>query len=69
MLFLWGYINKKGAWISCEKDFLDILKGAGHELPDKIHGDSKLNELLEGDSSLTAFLIKHFKEIICEQTL
>ena len=69
MLFLWGYINKKGAWITCEKDFLDILKSAGHEVPEKIHGDSKFNELLEGNSALTEFLIDHFKAIICEQSI
>ena len=65
MLYLWGYINRKGAWVSCEKDFLEILKSQNHEFPDKIQGESKLNSLLEGNPDLTQFLIKHFKEIIC----
>lgn len=68
MLYLWGYINKKGAWISMEKDFLDILKDEKYEFPEKIQGEPKLNALLEGDPKLTNFLIDHFKDIIVEQS-
>jgi RecA/RadA recombinase len=68
MLYLWGYINKKGAWIACEPDFLDILKANNLELPEKIHGEPKLNADLEANKELTDFLIKHFKEMICQNT-
>lgn len=68
MLYLWGYINKKGAWISTEKDFLDMLKDQKYEFPEKIQGEPKLNALLEGDPELTNFLIGHFKDIIVEQS-
>ena len=64
MLYLWGYINKKGAWISVEQDFLDILKEKKLEFPEKIQGEPKLNTLLESDPALTDFLISHFKELI-----
>ena len=36
MLYLWGYINKKGAWISVEKDFLNILEENNFTFPEKI---------------------------------
>lgn len=64
MLYLWGYINKKGAWISVEEDFVELLKKEGHEFPAKLHGEPKLNDLLEANPDLIQFLIKHFSEII-----
>jgi len=64
MLYLWGYINKKGAWISVDPDFIEILKKEGHEVPEKIHGEPKLNDLLESSPSLTSFLITYFKDLI-----
>lgn len=64
MLYLWGYVNKKGAWISAEKDFLEILSSKGLEFPEKIQGEPKLNSLLEDNPNLTTFLINHFKELI-----
>jgi len=68
MLYLWGYINKKGAWISIEKDFLDLLKSAKYDLPEKVQGEGKLNSLLESSPELTHFLIGHFKDIICQRS-
>jgi RecA/RadA recombinase len=67
MLYLWGYINKKGAWISVEEDFVNLLKKEGYEFPPKLHGEPKLNELLEASPDLIQFLIKHFSEIIYQQ--
>jgi RecA/RadA recombinase len=68
MLHLWGYINKKGAWISVEQDFLDILKEQKLEFPEKIQGEPRLNTLLESDPALTDFLISHFKELIYRES-
>ena len=34
------------------------------DFPEKIHGDSKLNNHLEENPDMVKFLIKHFKEII-----
>lgn len=67
MLYLWGYIIKKGAWISADKDFLDILSQKGLEFPEKIQGESKLNSFLESNPNIIDFLISHFKEVIYTQ--
>lgn len=64
MLYLWGYINKKGAWISVEEEFINILKDNKFDFPEKIQGDSKLNNHLEENPNMVKFLINHFKEII-----
>ena len=68
MLYLWGYINKKGAWISIDPDFIKMLKDEGYEVPEKVHGEPKLNDLLENSSQLTVFLIDHFKQLIGAQS-
>ena len=64
MLYLWGYLNKKGAWISSEPDFLDIMKSNNFDFPEKIQGEPKLNVFLEENPELTSFLIDHFKDLI-----
>ena len=66
MLYMWGYIQKKGAWISCEEDFLATLKENSFDFPDKVQGEAKLNKELESNQDLVLFLIKHFKELICQ---
>ena len=67
MLYMWGYINRKGAWISCEEDFIKILSDNNFEFPDKIQGESNLNKELESNTELVKFLIEHFKELICKE--
>ena len=67
MLYLWGYVNKKGAWISAETDFLELLKESKLEFPEKVQGEPKLNSLLENNPELTIFLINHFKELIYKE--
>jgi len=52
MMYLWGYIDKKGAWISFDEDVLSELKKAKIECPEKIQGDQKLLELLESNVKL-----------------
>lgn len=66
MLHLWGYINKKGAWITVESDFIKILKENNFDFPEKIQGESKLNQELESNRDLVSFLIDHFKGLIME---
>ena len=68
MLYLWGYINKKGAWISIEQDFLDMLSDKKFEFPEKVQGEPKLNALLESDPQLMSFLVDHFKKMIYQQS-
>jgi RecA/RadA recombinase len=67
MLYMWGYIVRKGAWISCEDDFIQTLKSNKFEFPDKIQGESNLNKELESNPELVSFLISHFKDLICKE--
>lgn len=67
MLYLWGYISKKGAWISVEKDFIDLLSAEKLDFPEKVQGEPKLNTLLEDSPDLTSFLIDHFKKLIYQE--
>lgn len=69
MLYLWGYISKKGAWITLEEEFLTLLKKQKIEFPDKIQGESKLNSLLESDTKVCKFLIDYFKDMILQNSL
>ena len=66
MLYLWGYIIKRGMDFSRTR-FLDILKEKKLEFPEKIQ-EPKLNTLLESDPALTDFLISHFKELIYRES-
>ena len=67
MLIAWEFITQKGAWISFDEDFITLLKENKFECPDKVHGENKLNALLEDNPDLTNFLISYFKEIIIKQ--
>jgi RecA/RadA recombinase len=60
MLYLWGYIEKKGAWISFDEDTLSELKKKKIDCPEKVQGDQKLLELLESNLKLK----DHFYYII-----
>lgn len=66
MLYGWEYVHKRGAWISVDESFLKLLKENGFEFPEKIQGEPKLSRALEEDPKLTEFLIKYFKDIICQ---
>jgi hypothetical protein len=57
---LWGYIEKKGAWISFDEDTLSELKKKKIDCPEKVQGDQKLLELLESNLKLK----DHFYYII-----
>lgn len=67
MLYMWGYIQRKGAWISCDEDFLSTLKHNNFDFPEKIQGESNLNKELEQQPELCLFLINYFKELICKE--
>ena len=55
MMYLWGYIEKKGAWISFDEEILKDLSNSNIECPEKIQGDNKLLELLENNGSLKEY--------------
>ena len=46
MLYIWGYISKKGAWITSDEEFIEMLKDK-IDFPEKIQGEPKLNSFLE----------------------
>lgn len=66
MLYGWEYIHKRGAWLTADPAFLDLLRENDLQFPEKIQGESKLSRLLEEDKGLSEFLISYFKQIICE---
>ena len=66
MLYGWEYIHKRGAWITADESFLELLKENNLEFPEKIQGEPKLSKLLEEDKELSKFLVTYFKQIICE---
>ena len=66
MLYGWEYVHKRGAWITADESFLELLKENDLEFPEKIQGEIKLNKLLEEDEKLSSFLVKYFKDIICQ---
>ena len=66
MLYGWEYIHKRGAWISADESFLELLRENDLEFPEKIQGEAKLSLLLEENPALTNFLTSYFKNIICQ---
>lgn len=67
MLYIWGYITRKGAWINLEADFQSMLESNSLELPPKIQGEKNLFQALESNPKLTSFLVSHFKGMICQE--
>jgi RecA/RadA recombinase len=66
MLYGWEYIHKRGAWITADEAFLELLRESDLEFPEKIQGEAKLSSLLEEDQKLSKFLVSYFKQLICE---
>jgi len=67
MLYLWGYIEKKGAWISFDEDLLSDLSKSKIECPEKIQGDQKLLELIESDFNIRQYLENVVKKLFNEE--
>jgi len=68
MLYLWGYIEKKGAWISFDEDALSELKKKKIECPEKIQGDQKLLELLESNVKLKDYFYNTINKLFEDET-
>tara|TARA_R100000808_G_scaffold4105_1_gene13639 strand:+ start:2670 stop:3773 length:1104 start_codon:yes stop_codon:yes gene_type:complete len=56
LMYLWGFIEKKGAWISFDSDLLQQLSKAKVECVEKIQGEPKLIDYLENNIELRDFL-------------
>ena len=63
MLYLWGFIEKKGAWISFDPDFIKEIEGSGLDCPDKIQGDQKLISLIESNGKLKDYFYNIINKI------
>jgi recombination protein RecA len=68
MLYLWGYIEKKGAWISFDEDILLELKKRKIECPEKIQGDQKMLELLETNVKLKDYFYNTINKLFEDET-
>ncbi len=68
MMYLWGYIEKKGAWISFDEDILSDLKKKKIECPEKIQGDQKLLELLESNVKLKDYFYNTINKLFEDET-
>ena len=64
MMYMWGFIEKKGAWISFDEEMISNLKEKNIECPEKIQGEAKLTSFIEGNEDLCSYLINLFKESI-----
>ena len=67
MMYLWGFIEKKGAWISFDEDLLSDLKKSKIECPEKIQGDQKLLELIESNCNIRKHLETMVKKLFNEE--
>lgn len=67
MMYLWGFIEKKGAWISFDEDLLADLKKSKINCPEKIQGDQKLLELIESDVNIRQYLETMVKKLFNEE--
>ena len=64
MMYLWGFIEKKGAWISLDEDLIKNLKKENIECLEKVQGEPKLINYLEQNEILKSYLLNLFKESI-----
>lgn len=62
MSYLWGFLEKKGAWISLDKEVADKCKKEKIECFEKIQGEQKLVDFLETNTDFCHFLLNLIKE-------
>ena len=67
MLYLWGYAEKKGAWISFSEDLRNDMQTAGIEMPETIQGEPKFNAFIEENENIKDYLIKYFRDLVLPQ--
>tara|TARA_B100002019_G_scaffold292234_1_gene314760 strand:- start:21887 stop:22984 length:1098 start_codon:yes stop_codon:yes gene_type:complete len=63
MMYLWGFIEKKGAWISFDEEILSELKKENIDCPEKIQGDNKLIDLLDSNGKIKNFFYNTINKI------
>ena len=62
MCYIWGFLEKKGAWISLDKEIVQRCKKAKVEFFEKIQGEQKLIDFLENNTDFCQFLLELIKE-------
>jgi len=66
LLYMWEFVTKKGAWITIEEEFRELVEESAPDLPEKIQGEANLFKLIEENEALCSFLIDYFKKNIAE---
>tara|TARA_Y100000592_G_C5482355_1_gene326449 strand:+ start:17945 stop:19048 length:1104 start_codon:yes stop_codon:yes gene_type:complete len=66
MMYLWGFLEKKGAWISFDKELLEKCKSKDIDCIEKVQGENNLVNFLEKNESLKNYLLNFFKDSILE---
>lgn len=64
LIYAWEFANRKGAWISFDEEFVELLNENNLSIPEKIQGDNNLFKHLEENEDLSKFLIAYFKKEI-----
>lgn len=62
MAYLWGFLDKRGAWISLDSDVVDKCKKSKIEHFEKIQGEAKLSEFIENNADFKVFLLEMIKD-------
>lgn len=62
MSYVWGFLEKKGAWISLDKEVAEKCKKEKIECFEKIQGEQKLVDFLETNIDFCHFLLNLIKE-------
>ena len=64
LLYMWEFVTKKGAWITIEEEFKELVEESAPDLPEKIQGEANLFKMIEENEELSKFLINYFKSNI-----
>ena len=62
MAYLWGFLEKKGAWISLDKEIIEKCEKAKIEFVEKIQGEPKLIDYLETHEPFCNLLLELIKQ-------
>lgn len=68
-LIMWELVQKRGAWLSFDEDFVNSLKEAGFEsFPLQIQGAAKFERLINEDEKLRNYFVNYIKNNILTLT-
>jgi RecA/RadA recombinase len=68
MLMKWELLTKKGGWYTFDEDLVALVADAGVEMPNRLQGYGKVNDLILGDEKLKDFLLDYLQRILEEAT-